>query len=422
MDTSERSFFKALGPGLLWAGAAIGVSHLVQSTRAGAVYGLSLVGFVLLANLFKYPAFSFGPRYAAATGTSLLEGYRRQGTWALVIFGLLTVSTMFVVQAAISVVTAGLANVTFGLDHDPVALAGVLMVLAAALVGGGGYRWLDRIMKITVAVLTVSTLAATVLAVGQMDWAAARLWPAAEELNPTTYFFIAALVGWMPSAIDISVWHSLWTLARREDSGHVPTVRESLIDFNVGYLGTVLLALCFLLLGASVMHGSGATFANSAGGFAAQVIALYTETLGGWSGPVISVCAFTVMLSTTLTVVDGFPRVLSGLWDRFHGAEAPGSGGMGGRRAYWVSLVIIALGAMLILRFYIAGLKGLVDLATTLSFMTGPVLALLNHRVMFDPSVPEHGRPGRRMWAFSVAGVAFLTLLAIGWLVVRFGL
>ena len=32
-----------LGPGLLFAGAAIGVSHLVQSTRAGADFGLSLI-------------------------------------------------------------------------------------------------------------------------------------------------------------------------------------------------------------------------------------------------------------------------------------------------------------------------------------------------------------------------------------------
>ena len=34
---------KNLGPGLLFAGAAIGVSHLVQSTRAGADFGLGLI-------------------------------------------------------------------------------------------------------------------------------------------------------------------------------------------------------------------------------------------------------------------------------------------------------------------------------------------------------------------------------------------
>ena len=101
----DRTFWKAFGPGLLWAGAAIGVSHLVQSTRAGANYGFALVGLVLVALVFKYPAFSFGPRYAAATGTSLLEGYRRRGVWALVVYAILTLGTMFTIQAAVTFVT-----------------------------------------------------------------------------------------------------------------------------------------------------------------------------------------------------------------------------------------------------------------------------------------------------------------------------
>ena len=52
---------KKLGPGLLFAGAAIGVSHLVQSTRAGADFGWGLLWALLLVNLFKYPFFQFGP-------------------------------------------------------------------------------------------------------------------------------------------------------------------------------------------------------------------------------------------------------------------------------------------------------------------------------------------------------------------------
>ena len=68
-----------LGPGLLFAGAAIGVSHLVQSTRAGAEYGWGLIWALLLINLFKYPFFQYGPRYAHVTGESLLDGYYKLG-------------------------------------------------------------------------------------------------------------------------------------------------------------------------------------------------------------------------------------------------------------------------------------------------------------------------------------------------------
>ena len=58
-----RSRLSALGPGLLMASAAIGGSHLVSSTQAGALYGWQLVGLLLLVNLMKYPFFRFGPQY-----------------------------------------------------------------------------------------------------------------------------------------------------------------------------------------------------------------------------------------------------------------------------------------------------------------------------------------------------------------------
>ena len=36
------------GPGLIFTGAAIGTSHLVQSTRAGAMFGVALLGVIVL--------------------------------------------------------------------------------------------------------------------------------------------------------------------------------------------------------------------------------------------------------------------------------------------------------------------------------------------------------------------------------------
>ena len=72
-------WLKKLGPGLLFAGAAIGVSHLVQSTRAGADFEFGLIWALVLIHLVKYPFFQFGPRYATATGESLLDGYKKLG-------------------------------------------------------------------------------------------------------------------------------------------------------------------------------------------------------------------------------------------------------------------------------------------------------------------------------------------------------
>ena len=79
LASNHWASLRNLGPGLLFAGMAIGTSHLVQSTRAGAVFGLGLAGVILLANVAKYPAFRFGAQYAAATGETLISVYRRIG-------------------------------------------------------------------------------------------------------------------------------------------------------------------------------------------------------------------------------------------------------------------------------------------------------------------------------------------------------
>ncbi len=426
----ERSFWKVLGPGLLYAGAAVGVSHLVQSTRAGAVYGVSLLGVVILSNVLKYPAFAFGPRYAAATGTSLVEGYRRRGRWALLVFGLFTLGTMFFVQAAVTLVTAGLAKQVLGIDAgpqagpvaawlaSPVGISAGLLAVALLVTAVGGFRWLDRIIKVIFAVLTVATLAATVLVLPRVPWGGPWV-PDVSAWDLKTVAFLAALVGWMPSPIDISVWHSLWTLARRRDTGHAPTLAEADLDFNIGYLATAFLALCFVLLGAGVMHGAGVQPANSAAGFAAQVIALYTETLGAWAGPILGVAAFGVMVSTTLTVVDGFPRALTALGHVWREPERADDAGrpqeLASRRAYWVWIVVLAVGSVIVLQFLLSSLKTFVDLATTLSFLTGPLLAILNHRSVTGPEVPPEARPGRAMRLYSVVAIVFLWLIALGW-------
>ena len=130
---SSTNFWKVLGPSILFAGAAIGVSHLVQATRAGAIYGIGLLGIVLFANAFKYPLFRFGPHYAAATGASLLEGYKRRSRWALALFGLVMLPTLSIIIAAITITTAGMTNAVLGLSLPATTTAAGLVVAAIVL-------------------------------------------------------------------------------------------------------------------------------------------------------------------------------------------------------------------------------------------------------------------------------------------------
>ena len=422
----SKNFWKALGPGLLWAGAAVGVSHLVQSTRAGAGFGLGLMGIVLFANIFKYPAFSFGPRYAAATGTSLLEGYRRQGKWALAMYGLLTLGTMFTVQAAVTFVTAALFTAMIGWKGSVlglpgfVVISGGLMAICAGLLLIGHYKWLDKIIKVVVLVLTLTTLLSTLLVIPKLPWDSFRILPDGDWVTTTaTAVMLCGLIGWMPSAFDISVWHSLWTIARKRETGIAPTVKNALVDFNVGYIGTTLLAVCFIFMGAGVMFNSGATFADAPHAFAGQIIQLYTENLGTWTGPVVTLAAFAVMFSTTLTVVDGFPRAIATLVARFQTEEIPDVPDAISRKAYWAVIAVLFVGSLIVIEFFLKSLTAMVDLATILSLLSAPPLAWLNHRSMFGAEVPADAKPGKAMHAFSWFGIAISVALALYFIGIR---
>ncbi len=418
LDLNRSSgILKSLGPGLLWAGAAIGVSHLVQSTRAGASFGFALVWAVILANVFKYPFFEFGPRYAAATGESLLEGYRRLGRWTVAVFTLLTFGTMFTVLAAVTAVTAGLAARITGLTVSPLIWCAVLLAVCGLILIPGRYPLLDKTIKAVIVLLTLSTLTALVIVIVKGGGTAAAS-PSRPIWDLAGISFLVALMGWMPSAIDISVWHSLWTLERRKQTHHAPTVREALFDFNLGYFGTAVLALCFLALGALVMHGSGDVFATSGLGFAEQFLSLYTRALGEWAYPIVLVAAFTTMFSTTLTVTDAFPRVMQKLTT----LSFPRTGTNGrGEWLYWGWMLVVVSGALLILGFLSGRMTVLVDLATTLSFLTAPILAYINLRVVTAPHMPAAAIPPPWLRWLSWSGIFFLSGFSVLFLVWRLG-
>lgn len=418
----------SLGPGLVWAAAAVGVSHLVQSTRAGASYGFALVWIVILANALKYPFFEYGPRYAAATGESLVDGYRRQGRWAVWAYFLLTLGTMFAVLAAVTFVAGGLATQLFGDALSPFAYSVVVLAVCAVALVPGQYPLLDKLVKGIMALLAVSTIAA-VAAAAIAGKGRGGAEPAAELdlLGPMTFPFLIALVGWMPSAVDISVWHSLWTLERAKETRHRPSLGEALFDFNLGYVGTAILALLFLSLGALVFHGSGQEVAESPAGFAYQLFDLYTASLGPWARPMIVVAAFTTMFSTTLTVADAFPRALQRtteiLAPRLSGGVAGSADSAAeGRRSpvlYWGWMLVLVAGALLLMSVFRSSLTGMVDLATTLSFLTSPFLGYLNYRAVTAPHVPEAARPPVWLRALTWVGLAFGVIFGVVFLAGR---
>ncbi|MBD0832377.1 Nramp family divalent metal transporter [Aestuariibaculum sediminum] len=406
---------KHLGPGLLFAGAAIGVSHLVQSTRAGSDFGMGLLWALLLVNLCKYPFFQFGPRYATATGESLLEGYKKLGKGVLTFYYILNFATMFTIQTAVTIVTAGLAAHLFG-NFSSFSMGNtvinsteiwtlVILLVCVCLLTLGKYKLLDRLMKVIIITLTISTFAAVIIALSNTNEPISFTQIIPD--NGLDIAFLIAFMGWMPAPLDVSVWQSLWAVQKNKDTKRY-TPESSLFDFNIGYLSTILIGCGFLLLGTLVMYKSGESFSTSAAVFSGQLITMYTKSLGSWAYIIIGIAAFTTMFSTTLTTLDASPRAMA------KATQLLFKKGTRLNYTFWISL--LTLGSVFIFFFLASEMGLLIQLATILSFITAPFFAVINYILISSNHTPKAWQPSKKLHLLSWIGISFLIGFSIWYL------
>lgn len=403
---TKKSILRSLGPGLLFAGAAIGVSHLVQSTRAGANFGFGLLWALLLVNVFKYPFFQYGPRYAAATGETLLDGYKRLGKGVLIAYYVLSFATMFTIQAAVTIVTAGLAVNLFGITNDLVLWSAIITGVSILILLVGRYKLLDNLMKYIILTLTISTVIAVVVAIAstKQTFDFTQVFPK----GTVEITFLIAFLGWMPAPLDISIWHSLWSVEKEKTTFQKIPPKQAIFDFNVGYIGTLFLGVCFVLLGALVMYNSGETFSSSGGAFASQLINLYTKNLGDFSYIFIAAAAFTTMFSTTITTLDASPRAMAKTTSLLFKKNS--------FFKYWFWILLLAVGTFLILKYFMSDMGFLVKVATVLSFLTAPFYAILNYILISGKHTPKEHQPTIYLKILSWIGIVFLIGFSIWFL------
>ncbi len=408
---SLRNKLHLLGPGLLYAGAAVGVSHLVQSTRAGAEFGFQLAAIIVLVNILKYPIFEAGPRYAAATGKTLLDGYRTIGVWAVWVYVRLSTFTRFIVMSAISIVTAGLLVQLTGIGLEAPVMGIILLAISVVILGVGHYSALDRAMKVIIILLTISTIFALAFTLSVPTIQQEAYETAFDIFNHVHILFLVALIGWMPAPIDISIWHSVWSVSKNKEQGYRIPMSQALFDFKVGYWGTTFLAVCFLSLGSLIMYGTTESPATNSVAFANQFIGLYTTSLGQWAFPFIALAAFTTMFSTLLTCLDAYPRTLRRsseiLVAKFDNNSQYHNG------LYWFWLTLTALGASTVLFFFSRDMRALVDLATTVSFVVAPVLAILNYLALNHAEVPDSAKPSTIFRYFYLISIGLLITFSL---------
>jgi Mn2+/Fe2+ NRAMP family transporter len=394
-----RELINSFGPGIMMATAAVGGSHLVASTKAGAIYGWQLAGVILLVNLFKSPFFRAGVQYTMGTGKSLIEGYGNMGRGYLWVFTALTIIAAFVNTAALLLFSASLFGYFSPFDFSLITNSGIILLICLSILFSGHYKALDRLSKVIMTTLVVATITAVIIAsengaVAPPDYQTPSIWSIA------SIGFVVIMMGWMPAPIEISCLTSMWLKSQRSKQNVTPS--SALFDFNVGYVGTALLAVVFLALGALVLHGNGQELKTSGIGFSHQLVSMYASTIGEWSRYLIAVIAFFCIFGSTITVIDGYSRAI---------AEAQRL--MQSRKVEKLTyhnawMLIVSFVAIIILLFFTSKLMTMLNFAMILSFMTTPVFALLNYRLVMQSQLKGELALTARMKALSWIGLTYL--------------
>ncbi|AMF85382.1 NRAMP family divalent metal transporter [Streptococcus mutans] len=406
-----KSKFKAMGPGILMASAAVGGSHIVSSTQAGAIYGWQLAIIVLLVNLFKYPFFRFGSQYTLQNNKSLIEGYKEKGKLYLWVFFIMNIFSAVVNTAAVGILAAAiLYNIFpngFGLSISQLTTALIIVTLAMLLIGG--YRFLDGLSKWVMTALTLATTLAVVIALFKhREYAPDFTAPSPWQL--TALPFIVSLMGWMPAPIEISAINSMWTVEKRKTAK--VSLTDGIFDFNVGYIGTAVLAFIFLALGALIQFGSGQQVKSASAAYIAQFINMYESSFGAWSRLLIAFIAFLCIFGTTITVIDGYSRANNETMRLLFGRKEAS------QKALNVWMVFTSIIGIIIVLLFAGDVATLMRFAMIASFLTTPVYAYLNYSLVNNK---EHKLSVWLNW-LSIFGLIYLAGFAIFFLVYITGL
>ncbi|EAR15909.1 NRAMP family divalent metal transporter [Robiginitalea biformata] len=404
-----RTLLKNLGPGLLFASMAIGTSHLVLSTKAGATYGWLMVIPILLANLLKYPFFEYGIRYTNVTGRSLVEGYSRLGRGWMWLYAFITLVTTFTILAALYVVTAGLLANLFGISGVSVSLIalGLFAFISAALIIGR-YSLLETTLKFVVTILFAALLVTTVMVLYKAPVEAVEGFRRPPLMDSVGVLFLISLIGWMPTAVEASSWISLWSLEKYKGKHGKPSLKDALQEFNTGYVTTALLAVFFLVIGHRTLYGTGTELSGNAVVFADQVVQLFTTHIGDWAYIFIAVSAFATMFSTCMTAHDAIARVSIDVLEYLR----PKRRQFGKRWHYAMAILVLTGVNFMVLTAFGANMGNLVALATFISFVMAPLVGYMNLKNVTGGDMPATAKPGRVLRVLTYAGILFLSLFA----------
>jgi Mn2+/Fe2+ NRAMP family transporter len=340
-----------IGPGVVWAGLAIGGGELVLIPRVGSIYGMMFLWMPLLAIAIKYFMLNEIGRWSVATGTSIFDGLAmipgpsKWLSWLLLFVSLY----LGAVHIGGLVSMVGIIFHTIVQIFTPFVWSIVIMVSFVAVSWTKSYSILEKVLMVFVGLLTISAVLIGLsyfpplkdLAEGfafqipsvTPDWAVTNY-----KISKTPMVEILPAMAFAGCGAVNSLWYSDWTLSKglglgkyfdglentalkyedlkNLDRSNVVRIKGWIrVMFHDSLWGanflTILVTFSYLILAIVILH----PLKEAPGGmkFITTLSQTFTKTLGPWAHWLYLAGAFGVIYSTMATIYDGYARTINKL-------------------------------------------------------------------------------------------------------------
>ncbi|WP_433294141.1 Nramp family divalent metal transporter [Pseudonocardia sp. CA-142604] len=306
---------KQVGPGLLAAATGVGAGDLVATMVAGAEYGMVLLWAAVLGTGLKLALAEGVGRWHLATGTTLLDGWRRLGYWATVFFGAYIIIWGFVYGAtAMSAVGLPLNALFGGLPVRYWAM--IAGVIGLVLVWAQRYHVFEKFMTVLVLIKFVSVVSVALLVSPNLGEVFSGLVPRLPEGSVVN---VLGLIGGVGGTITMAAY-GYWMIAKGWKGTRWLSMMR--LDNTVGYVMTGIFVIAMLIVGAEMLRGQNLTSSDS--GLLTLGTAL-GETYGDWARIMFLIGFLAVTSSSLLGVWNGVSLLFTD-WTRTirlpHGRKA----------------------------------------------------------------------------------------------------
>ncbi|MGH2380639.1 MAG: Nramp family divalent metal transporter [Candidatus Limnocylindria bacterium] len=420
-----------LGPGFLWMVSAAGSGELLFTPRVGALYGYALLWALLVAVALKWFVNREVGRYTVVTGRTILEGFARlpgPRGWAvwLIVLPQLVVAVATIAGLAGSAATA----LVLALPGDVRIWTVGAIVAAAGLVLLGRYRLIERVAIVFAVVLALASITAALSVGPDVAELAGGISP---QLPPELdYAEVLPWLGFMLSGAAGMIWYSYWLREKgygaaggdessQEGNGAAQEadkarrerlrgwLRQLTLDNSVAVLGTLLITVAFLVLGAELLRPEGLVPEED------RVAEVLGQLLGTIWGPIgfwfMVTAVFIGFWDTVLSDQDGFGRMFASGTRLI--ARASGVDHLPAPETLRRLFVGVVTGALPIGLYLLVGEPvGLLQLAGAIEAAHIPILAGLALYVGRQ-ELPPDLRPSRLSFAMTALAGAFFAVFAL---------